>query len=88
MTIPPVISNFPALNVFRSDRSGNAEVQSPQSSSSNPQDLVEISDAALEQLQGSQQLEADNEAQELASNTRSILGDSDLSLGLDPDFSA
>lgn len=89
MAIPPVVSNFPALNVFKSDQARN-DAKAPSNvspSAGQTEDLVEISSAALEKLQGDQQLASESEAHELSGNTKEILQDGSYSLGLDPDFS-
>lgn len=88
MAIPPVVSNFPALNVFKSDQASTRSISTQTTSNSGePQDLVEISSAALEQLQGDQQLASEQEASEVGQQTREILERSDFDLGLSTDFS-
>ena len=88
MAIPPVVSNFPALNVYKSNQaSARAAASESNSRAGEPQDLVEISSAALEQLQGDQHLADEQEAGEVAQQTRQILQGSEFDLGLNSDFS-
>ncbi len=91
MAIPPIIANNPLLKLFRTDKPGGEdEVKDAGGAASTPEDIVEISEAARQRLDGGiHALSADDlgEVQEVAGETRAILEDTDLSLGLDPEFS-
>jgi hypothetical protein len=91
MALPPIILNSPLLKFFRADKSGKqaGAKSQPQASSAlpQPQDVVKISSAAQAKLPGVGTVTNDAQAQSAAAKTRALLGQTNLSLGLDPSFS-
>lgn len=96
MTIPPIIANNPLLKLFRTDgkqeqREG-ADEKAPAARHhrQTPEDIVEISQAAKQKLDGARALSPENteEPKAIAAQTRDfLLEDRNLTLGLDPAFS-
>ncbi len=92
MAIPP-ISNNPLLKLFRTDKQGadgkdDQKQQAAQADgAATKQDVVEISAAARQRLEGAKTLANSDEARETAEETRTILEEGDQTLGLKPDFS-
>jgi hypothetical protein len=86
MGIPPIISNFPILKSlvnFKSNISSSDETKGL--SSKQPQDVVEVSDLARQQLDGIKPLtiSSEGELRELLKETRDMLSSSQVSFGLD-----
>ena len=92
MAIPPIISNNPLLKLFRTEQqSGAGKSKQPVATAQTPEDIVEISEAARERLDGIQDLSArkQDDVRQTAAQTGDILGhNQDLTLGLDPGFSS
>lgn len=89
MAIPPIISNIPIFKLFRSEKPvSNESSEIKPEGSSMPQDVVNISVAATEKLEGTKALSLDNaeELRAVLGETRHILASSGQSLGLNPDF--
>lgn len=88
MAIPPIIANNPILKLFKTEPSSGSKTdvaKTPQT----PEDIVEISEAAQQHLDGIRDLskEGADKVQEVAGETRGILeGDESLTLGADPAF--
>ena len=93
MAIPPIISSFSFLKLFKSGddsaegqkaASGNDAVYTPQST----EDVVEISEVAQQKLDGIRNFTSDKpeEIQGAAGESREILAQTSFSLGLDPAF--
>lgn len=92
MALPP-LSNIPFLNkFFRTDQAaatGKAKAAGTQAVSNEASvaaDIVEISAAARQGLEGIEELSSVR-AGEVAAAMRERLAESDLALGLDPSFS-
>lgn len=95
MALPPIISNMPFLKLFKVDKAAQPENTKNTANAdtgikaANPQqDVVDISSAAAERLQGAKVLSLENE-EELRSvigETRHILASTNQSLGLKTDF--
>jgi hypothetical protein len=89
MALPPIISNFPLFKIFRPG--GNAASPRPTDASSrvpfsNPaQDIVQISEAARQKIEGLQQLNV-SQVRALTAEVRQALEQNPISLGLNPDF--
>ena len=90
MALPPILANLPVFKLFRSGQSETVQQQhGAAGKSSAPQDVVQISDAARQRLEGLEDLASDSAAGKTATNTRTILADDPrLTLGLPPDFAA
>lgn len=92
MAIPPILSSLPVLKLFKSGSDNTAaqnKTDSAQSRSAKPsQDVVELSEAAKQRLNGVKEPENVEEARNMAADTRAQLSASDRALGLDPDFEA
>ena len=86
MALPPIISNSPLFKLFKTEPAAKSEPKPavPQSASQ-PEDVVEISEAAQARLNGVQTL-SEQDAPGVAAQTREQLTDSDIALGLDPNF--
>ncbi len=96
MTIPSIIANLPGLKFFRQDGAASQDSVKqtpPENKADNtntnaiPQDTVEISDTARQRLEGVKDLPDADTAKAVASETGEMLADTDVTLGLDPDFS-
>jgi hypothetical protein len=79
MALPPIISNFPLFKIFKPGTGGNAAstpAQTPAAPAAAPQDTVSISPAArnLDQINT------------ITAQTRQILEQTPVALGLDPSF--
>ncbi|MCB9991124.1 MAG: hypothetical protein H6867_07060 [Rhodospirillales bacterium] len=85
MTIPPILANNPLLKLFRNDQQGT-KAAVPAVSPQTHEDIVEISEAAQQHLNGVRDIAGDGEARETAKETADILQDSEYTLGLDPGF--
>jgi hypothetical protein len=91
MALPPIISNLPIFKFFRSE--GPAQPQQHQTQSAKagggalPRDVVEVSDAALDKLNQSQdKIRNEAQARDTAENVREDLAENeDVALGLDED---
>lgn len=80
MAIPPIVSNFPALNAYKSDKAPQSD-GARASDGPATEDLVEISSAAVEKLETAQRAEDDAQAQEISRQSRAIIeGDTSISL--------
>lgn len=89
MALPPIISNLPIIKLLRSEQSSAVTGDAVKAGAPNhDNDIVEISEAARQKLSETEPLSSDNLAQvrEVAAETRSILENTDFSLGLGPDF--
>ena len=89
MAIPPIIANNPLLKLFRTEQGSAAKGKTDLPPvPATPADIVEVSKAAKQRLDGIENLSADNSArvQEVAGDTRDILQETGLSLGLDRNF--
>lgn len=88
MALPPIISNMPFLKVFKTDKAQAASENSEIKSANNPQDVVDISSAAAERLNGTKVLSLENEEELRAvlGETRHILASTDGPLGLKKNF--
>lgn len=89
MAIPPIISNNPLFKLFRTDQQGGEkDSKADANAAATTQDIVQISQAAQQRLDGIRQLSADDPAQiqQVAGETRDILEETGLSLGLDRNF--
>ena len=89
MALPPIISNLPIFKLFKSAPSSKQTGPAPAANSTLPKDVVELSDAAKKRLEGVQtlSLKNDTELRETLGQTRSLLSEHQVSLGLDPSFS-
>ncbi|PJB73101.1 MAG: hypothetical protein CO093_01405 [Alphaproteobacteria bacterium CG_4_9_14_3_um_filter_47_13] len=90
MTIPPIIANNPLLKLFKAHNDTKSAENLPKVTDQTSEDIIEISVAAQQRLNGIKPLSSDNqkEIRALATNTGHILKESqDLTLGLDPAFS-
>lgn len=87
MVIPPVILNNPIFKLFRADK---PDIKQPESGAgATAEDIVEISVAAQQRLDGIRALPADHpeDALKLAGETRHILEGTGVTLGLNSDSS-
>ncbi|AGH97584.1 hypothetical protein [Micavibrio aeruginosavorus] len=90
MALPPIISNLPIFKFFRSEgpTQSQQQTQSTQSGGGTlPRDVVEVSDAALDKLNQSQdKIRNEAQARDTAEDVRDDLAENeDVSLGLDED---
>lgn len=85
MAIPPIISNNPLFKLFRTEQqtvdNGKETSKAASFAPAIQQDVVEISRAALQRLDGIRPLASDDEARETADDTRTILEESEYTLG-------
>lgn len=91
MAIPPIISNNPLLKLFRTDPASGSQDNETASVSQTSEDIVEISEAAQQRLDGIQEFSSERpeEIRQTAQESREILeGDEDLTLGADPAFNS
>ncbi len=90
MALPPIIANNPLVKALKTESSSDTPppAKGPEGGSL-PQDVVEISSAAVQRLEESRQSEisSQEQARETAVETRSLLEESGASLGLDSEFS-
>ena len=88
MALPPIISNLPLFKVAKTDGANeSSKTDAPQAgTSSSPQDVVEISEAAAARLEEAQALADEQEALKVAASVRSEIAENPVSLGLAPDF--
>ena len=89
MAIPPIIANNPLFKLFRTEQQGGEKSgKADTNAAATPQDIVQISKTAQQRLDGIRQLSADDPAQfhQVAGETRDILDETGLSLGLDRNF--
>lgn len=89
MALPPIISNSPIFKIFQSDSTRSKNDVAKTSGAQTTEDIVEISEAAQERLNGIKSLSSDNAEQvrEAAGEAGEILRrDESLTLGVDPAF--
>lgn len=90
MSLPPIISDLPFLNLFRTGKKddGNdaGKEDGAQGRSSVPRDVVDLSEAAKAKLLEHSPL-TEREALSVLGETKGALERTDLPLGLDPGFS-
>lgn len=92
MALPPIIANNPIIKLFQTGQknaSPKDAVPPEAKTGAAPQDIVNISGAALRKLASAQvsPLETDEAAQQTAHQVRGALaGDETQTLGLDPGF--
>lgn len=94
MALPPILTNLPFLKTFKNDSASDQpaasqdnQTEQVETSSFVPQDVVEISRAASQNLEGIKSLSED-EVPLVTANTRDILERENVSLGLEAGFSA
>lgn len=91
MALPPIISNLPIFKTFKpapSEKTAQTEPETVHSLSENVAgDVVEISQAAQQRLEGVKVLGDDDVPVVLVETQRILEENENISLGLDPDFS-
>jgi len=85
MAIPPIISNNPLFKLFRTEQPSGTKQEKTANPAATPKDIVEISDAAQQRLNGIREL-SEADAPQVAADTKDILEETGLSLGLDKGF--
>ncbi|WP_435641396.1 hypothetical protein [Micavibrio aeruginosavorus] len=88
MALPPIISNLPIFKFFRAEGPAQPQQQSQTTKTGGaplPRDVVEVSDAALDKLNQSQdKIRNEAQARDTAENVRDDLAENeDVALGLD-----
>lgn len=85
MNLPPIIANSPLLKLFKSEPAQKSGPKEAASLPAQPQDVVEISAAAQKRLEGVRPLR-ESEVPATLQEAKAALKDSDVALGLDPNF--
>ena len=93
MALPPIVTNNPLFKLFRADgKAGQGRADGkdvPVNHRQTHEDIVEISQAAKQKLDGARALSSGNaeEPKAIAAQTRDLLlEEQNLTLGLDPAF--
>jgi hypothetical protein len=89
MALPPIISNLPIMKLFKSQNVANTQKTAESVKASATPDTVKLSAAAARQLKlsGTAEIKDSAQAQQTAANTRALLAENNVALGLDPQFS-
>ena len=95
MALPPILTNLPFTKLFRTEQAPETDgkqaapaKKEKESAPSSPQDIVEISEAALKKLEGQSSFLTEDEAKAAAGETRGILEKNPgVALGLEEGFS-
>jgi len=93
MALPPILSNLPFTKLFKTEQAPEAAGKQAapakkETAASPPQDIVEISEAALKKLEGQSSFLTEDEAKAAAGETRGILEKNPgVALGLEEGFS-
>lgn len=90
MALPPILGNLPIIKQFIANKAETSTPkESPANQTSNPQDIVQLSEAARLRLNDVQELSANNpdQVRETAQEVAEDLRENNVALGLRGDFS-